>query len=81
MSDKELNDMIIKSYKEYIDSELLEDSFSNIEQYVSTLYYDLLDDIEINRELFCIDQSISDCDSVKIIEEYIEKVLKKENNN
>lgn len=76
MENKELNEMIIKAYKEYLDGELLEDSITSIEQYVSTLYYDLLDDIEINKALFGIDQSIDDCDAVKMIEDYIEKVLK-----
>ena len=76
MENKELNEMIINSYKEYLDGELLEDSIENIEQYVSTLYYDLLDDIVINKDLFGIDQSIDDCDAVKMIEDYIEKVLK-----
>ena len=73
---EELKRDIIKSYKEYLDGELLEDSIKSIEQYVSTLYYDLLDDIEINKDLFGIDQSIDDCDAVKMIEDYIEKVLK-----
>ena len=76
MENKELNEMIINTYKKYLDGELLEDSFESIEQYVSTLYYDLLDDIEMNRDLFGIDQSIDDCDAVKIIEDYIEEVLK-----
>ena len=76
MENKELNEMIINAYKEYLDGELLEDSIKSIEQYVSTLYYDLLDDIEINKDLFGIDQSIDDCDAVKMIEDYIEKVLK-----
>ena len=76
MENKELNEMIINAYNEYLDGELLEDSVESIEQYVSTLYYDLLDDIEINRDLFGIDQSIDDCDAVEIIENYIEKVLK-----
>ena len=73
---EELKRDIIKSYKEYLNGELLEDSIKSIEQYVSTLYYDLLDDIEINKDLFGIDQSIDDCDAVEIIEDYIEKVLK-----
>lgn len=76
MENKELNEMIINAYNEYLDGELLEDSVESIEQYVSTLYYDLLDDIEINRDLFGIDQSIDDCAAVEMIEDYIEKVLK-----
>ena len=77
MNNKELDEMIIKAYKEYLDGELLEDSNENIEQYVSTLYYDVLDDIEINKELFGIDQAVEDVEAVKMIEEYTEKVLKR----
>ena len=73
---EELRDSIINAYKEYLDEELLEDSSENIERYVTVLYYDLLDDIDLNKELFGIDQSISDCDAVKMIENIIEMVLK-----
>lgn len=76
MEKKELDDMIIKAYEEYLDGELLEDSVVSIEQYVSTLYYDVLDDIELNKEMFGIDQGVEDVDAVKLIEEYIEKTLK-----
>lgn len=76
MNNKELDEMIIKAYKEYLDGELLEDSNESMEQYVSTLYYDVLDDIEINKDLFGIDQAVEDVEAVKIIEEYIEKILK-----
>ena len=76
MKDEDLIEYIIKMYEEYLDGEVLENSVENIEQYISTLYYDLLDDIELNKELFSIDKPIADCDAVKMIEEYIEKVLK-----
>lgn len=75
MSEKELIELIIKSYMEYIDGELLEDNYESIEQYVSTLYYDLLDDIEINKELFGIEQDIDDYEAIKMIEEKISEVL------
>ena len=76
MNEEELIESIIKSYMEYIDGELLEDNYESIVQYVSTLNYDLLDDIEINKELFGIEQEIEDCEAVKNIEDYIEKILK-----
>ena len=52
---EELKESIISAYKEYLEGEVLEDSTKSIERYVSTLYYDLLDDIELNKELFNID--------------------------
>ena len=75
---EELKRDIIKAYKEYLDGEILEDSKKNIELYISTLWYDLMDDIELNREIFGIDQSVEDYDAAKMIENLIEKVLTKE---
>ena len=72
---EELKRDIIKSYKEYIEGELLEDSKENIELYISTLWYDLMDDIELNREMFGIDQAIEDYDAAKIIENRIREIL------
>ena len=72
---EELKKDIIKSYKEYLEGELLEDSKENIELYISTLWYDLMDDIELNRETFGIDQAVEDYDAAKMIENVIEKVL------
>ena len=80
MNEEELIESIIKSYMEYIDGELLEDNYESIVQYVSTLNYDLLDDIEINKELFGIPQSLEDWLAVERIEDYIEYVLKNKDN-
>ena len=80
MNEEELIESIIKSYMEYIDGELLEDNYDSIIQYVSTLNYDLLDDIEINKELFGIPQSLEDWLAVERIEDYIEYVLKNKDN-
>ena len=76
MRNKELDEIIINNYKEYLDEELLEDSKENIELYISTLWYDLMDDIELNREMFGIDQAIEDYDAAKLIENMIENILK-----
>lgn len=76
MVNKDLKKIVIESYMEYLKNELLEDSNENVEQYVSTLYYDILDDIVLNKELFGIEQEISDTEAVNLIEQYIEKILK-----
>ena len=52
----------------------------NIELYISTLWYDLMDDIELNREIFGIDQAVEDYDAAKLIENMIENILKKDKN-
>ena len=80
MNEEELIEAIIKSYMEYIDGELLEDNYESIVQYVSTLNYDLLDDIELNKELFGIPQSYEDWEAVECIEDYIEYVLRNKEN-
>ena len=72
---EELKRDIIKSYKEYLEGELLEDSKENIELYISTLWYDLMDDIELNREIFGIDQSVEAYDAAKMIENIIREIL------
>ena len=72
---EELKRDIIKSYKEYLEGELLEDSKENIELYISTLWYDLMDDIELNREMFGVDQAIEDYDAAKMIENMIREIL------
>ena len=72
---EELKENIINAYKEYLDGELLEDSKENIELYISTLWYDLMDDIELNKEIFGIDQAIDDYDAAKMIEKLIENAL------
>lgn len=72
---EELKRNIIKSYKEYLDGELLEDSKENIELYISTLWYDLMDDIELNREMFGVNKDIDDYDAAKMIENIIKEIL------
>lgn len=72
---EELKRDVIKAYEEYLDGELLEDSKENIELYISTLWYDLMDDIELNREIFGIDQAVEDYDSAKMIENRIREIL------
>ena len=78
MKNMNLKEEIIKAYIEYLEGELLEDSKENIELYISTLWYDLMDDIELNREIFGIDQAVEDSDAAKMIDNIIEKVLTKE---
>ena len=69
------NDIVINSYLEYLEGELLEDNAENIDLYISTLWYDLMDDIELNKEMFGIEQNIDDYEAAKMIEDKIKEIL------
>ena len=75
MKNTDLKEEIIKAYMEYLEGELLEDTLENIDLYISTLWYDLIDDIEINREMFSIDKNVDDYIAAKTIEKMIKEVL------
>lgn len=71
----DLKEETIKAYMEYLDGELLEDTPENIELFISVQWYDLLDDIELHKEMFGIDQSEDDYDAAKMIENMIREIL------
>lgn len=72
---EKLKEVTIKNYLDYLKGEDLEDTLENVDLYVSTLWYDLIDDIEINREIFHIDKNIDDYDAAEIIEDNIKEIL------
>ena len=71
----DLKEEIIKAYMEYLEGEDLEDTPENVDLYISTLWYDLIDEIEINREMFRINKNIDDYDAAEIIENMIKEIL------
>ena len=75
MENEELNELIINNYLEYLDGELLDDNTENIDLYISTLWYDLIDDIELNKEMFGIEQDVDDYEAAQMIEEKIKEIL------
>ena len=75
MKNMDLKEETIKAYLEYLDGEDLEDIPENIDLYISTLWYDLIDDIELNREMFNINKNIDDYDAAEIIEDMIKEIL------
>ena len=75
MKNMDLKEETIKAYLEYLEGEDLEDTPENIDLYISTLWYDLIDDIELNREMFNINKNIDDYDAAKIIEDMIKEIL------
>ena len=75
MEINELKEITIKNYMEYLDEEDLEDNIESINQYISTLWYDLIDEIEINKEMFGIDNEVDNCEAGKMIENMIKEIL------
>lgn len=75
MKNMNLKEEIIKAYIEYLEGELLEDTPENIELFISVQWYDLLDDIELHKEMFGIDQNEDDYESAKMIENKIREIL------
>lgn len=75
MKNMNLKEETIKAYMEYLEGELLEDTPENIELFISVQWYDLLDDIELHKEMFGIDQSEDDYDAAKMIENMIREIL------
>ena len=71
----ELKEATINNYLEYLEGEDLEDTPENVDLYISTLWYDLIDEIEINREMFRIDKNIDDYDAAEMIEDIIKEIL------
>ena len=75
MEDKELKKITIKNYMEYLDEEDLEDNIESIDQYISTLWYDLIDEIEINKEMFGIELEVDDYEAGEMIENMTKEIL------
>lgn len=75
MKNMDLKEETIKAYMEYLEGELLEDTSESIEMFISIQWYDLLDDIELHKEMFGIDQNEDDYESAKMIENMIREIL------
>lgn len=75
MKNMDLKEETIKAYLEYLDGELLEDTPESIEMFISVQWYDLLDDIELHKEMFGIDQNEDDCEAAEMIENMIREIL------
>lgn len=75
MKKMDLKEETIKAYMEYLDGELLEDTPESIEMFISVQWYDLLDNIELHKEMFGIDQSEDDYEAAKLIENMIREIL------
>ena len=76
IDEKELKEIIIKDCNKWLDEQQLSNNIKNIETYITGLYYDLADDIEIIRDDFIVPKDLTDMSAIIYIENYIEKILK-----
>ena len=76
IDEKELKEIIIKDCNKWLDEQQLSNNIKNIETYISGLYYDLADDIEVIRDDFFVPKDLTDMSAIIYIENYIEKILK-----
>lgn len=72
-----MEEFIIKDYREFLEENELENTENNIDIYISGLYYELLNDIEINREDFKVPKDFTDNGAIEYIERQIKNVLLK----
>ncbi len=75
MKKMDLKEETIKAYLEYLEGEDLEDTPENIELFISVQWYDLLDDIELHKEMFGIEQNEDDYEAAKTIENMMREIL------
>lgn len=75
MENDELKEIIVKDCNDWINEEELENNIENIKTYISGLYYELADNIDIDREIFRAPKDLSDTDSINYIESQIETIL------
>ena len=76
VDEKELKEIIIKDCNKWLDEQQLSNNIKNIETYISSLYYDLADDIEVIRDDFFVPKDLTDMSAIIYIENYVEKILK-----
>lgn len=71
-----MKDYIIKDYKNFLEENEMEDNNENMNTYISGLYYDLYDNIDVDRENFRVPKELDNLGVIKYIEQEIEKYIK-----
>lgn len=72
------DDLVIKDYRKFLEENGLENTEISIDEYISGLYYDLLDNLELERENFGVPKDLSRYAAEEYIEEKIKEILMKE---
>lgn len=77
--DENLKEIIINDFELYVKENEKEfnnmDFFKVVSFYIASLYYDIVDELENNRETFRIDKDLSDFDAITEIEDIITNVI------
>lgn len=77
--DENLKEIIINDFELYVKENEKEfnnmDFFKVVSLYIASLYYDIVDELENNRETFRIDKDLSDFDAITEIEDIITDVI------
>lgn len=77
--DEKLKEIIINDfelfYMEHEEEFKNQDILKTISLYVASLWYDLMDNIDLDRETFGINKDLNDFDAVTEIEDIITKIL------
>ena len=69
--------LVIKNYKEYLEEEELKHSEETLKTYISGLYYELLDNIDVECENFSVPSELDSIQAVEYVESEIERIIKK----
>ena len=71
-----MEEYVIKDYQAYLEEQEKEHSEEMMKEYISGLYYDLLDNIDIDRQNFGVPKDIvENWEAIDYIEEEIEKII------
>ena len=68
--------LVIKNYKEYLEEEELKHSEETLKTYISGLYYELLDNIDVECENFSVPSELDSIQAVEYVESEIERIIK-----
>ena len=73
-----MKEYIVKNYKEFLKENKLKNTSENIDLYISAIYYDLLDNLELECREFGIPTELEGIEAQNYIEEQIKNILMKE---
>lgn len=73
-----MEDFIIKKYYDFLEEKGLKNTKENVDLYISAIYYDILDDLDIECGNFGVPKDLEGFEAQKYIEEQIENILIRE---
>lgn len=73
-----MKEYMIKDYKKFLKEKELKNTIESIDLYIAAIYYELLDNLDIECKNFGIPKDLEGFEAQKYIEEQIENILIKE---